>query len=122
MVDMTVVDVEETADSIDFVDLVESLDASPVREICSGPTVSTFHLHLNQYYFVPKIPEKFSENRIIRLLSIIVETPFVPCRLCHAGSVSPASLKRGNTTYFKSFVYQNRITNRQWRSGEGATF
>ena len=49
VVDITVVDVEETADSLDFADLVDSLDATPVREICSGPSVSTFHLHLNQY-------------------------------------------------------------------------
>ena len=75
VVDIAVVDVEETADSLDCTDLVYSLEAPPVRVRCSGPSVSTFHLHLNQFRFLLRIPEKFSENRIVGLLSIIVELP-----------------------------------------------
>jgi hypothetical protein len=62
VVDITVVDVEEKADSLDCADLVYSLEAPPLRVRCSGPSVSTFHLHLNQFCFLLRIPEKFSEN------------------------------------------------------------
>lgn len=85
VVDITMVDVDETVDSVDFADLVDSLDATPVWERCSGPSVSTFHLHLNQFYFHIGVPEKFSENGIVRLLSIIIGLLAVPCILCRAG-------------------------------------
>jgi hypothetical protein len=89
---------DEVVVAIELADLFEDgLQDCEAIGRASGPKLSTFHWH-----------RKNSPRMELYGYFELSETKFVPCRPCLSGKL--AQYCEGLTITFKSFVYQNRMT------------